>query len=473
MEEHPMEDNPVRRQRSKTEKAKRPALLERIKPNAAGIDCGSRNHHVAVPVDRDAEPVRRFTTLTPDLYRLADWLEACEIETVAMEATGVYWIPIYEILEQRGFEVVLVNARHVKNVPGRKTDVVDCQWIQELHSLGLLRGSFRPSAEIASLRAYLRHREKLVQDAASHIRRMQKSLVLMNVQLHNVITDITGKTGMQIVRDISSGVTDPKALASYRDPRCRASEQEIAASLTGNYRREHVFVLRQNLELYESYQRQIETCDGQIESLLHDLANKHDPPATALPAARRRHRLQKNDPRFEIRSPLHRLSGADITQIDALGPYTALRLISEIGTDMTRWPSEKHFTSWLTLAPKNKITGGRLISSKTQPSANRAAAMLRMCAMSVGKTSTALGAYYRRLGYRVGKAKAITATARKLAILVYRVLRGDMDYCDPGAEAYEAHHRTRTLRNLRNRAQQLGLGLIDLETGELMERGVS
>jgi transposase len=428
---------------------------------------------VAVPVDRDAESVRRFKTLTPDLYRLADWLKVCRIETVAMEATGVYWIPIYEILEARGFEVVLVNARHVKNVPGRKTDVVDCQWIQELHSLGLLRGSFRPSAEIASLRAYLRHREKLVLDAANHIRRMQKSLVLMNVQLHNVIADITGKTGMQIVRDIARGVTNPKALASHRDYRCRASEEEIAASLTGNYRPEHVFVLRQNLELYDSYQRQIDTCDGEIESLLQDLAAKQDLPETALPAARRRHKLQKNDPRFEIRSPLHRLSGADITQIDALGPYTALRLISEIGTDMTRWPSEKHFTSWLTLAPKNKITGGRLISSKTQPSANRAAAMLRMCAMSVGKTSTALGAYYRRLGYRIGKAKAITATARKLAILVYRVLRGDIDYSDPGADAYEAQHRTRTLCNLRNRAQRLGLGLINLETGEIMEPGVS
>lgn len=470
-----MEDHPDRRQGSKTKKAKQlsPALLAQIHPNAAGIDCGSAHHYVAVPVDRDAEPVRRFTTLTPDLRRLADWLEACGIETVAMEATGVYWIPIFEILEERGLEVVVVNARHVKNVPGRKTDVVDCQWIQVLHSLGLLRGSFRPSAEIASLRAYLRHREKLVLDAASHIRRMQKALVLMNVQLHNVISDITGKTGMQIIRDIARGATDPQALASYRDPRCRASRDEIAASLTGNYRREHVFVLRQNLELYDSYQRQIKTCDGEIASLLEGLAAKQDLPETALPAARRRHKLQKNDPHFEIRSLLHRLSGADITQIDAIGPYTALRLISEIGTDMTRWPSEKHFTSWLTLAPKNKITGGRLISSRTQPSANRAAAMLRMCAMSVGKTSTALGAYYRRIAYRIGKAKAITATARKLAILVYRVLRGDIDYSDPGADAYEAQHRTRTLRNLRNRAQRLGLGLIDLETGELMQPGVS
>ena len=467
-----MEGHRVRRQRSSTTKTKQLEPLERIQPNAAGIDCGSRHHHVAVPVDRDPEPVRRFKTFTPDLYRMVDWLEACRIDTVAMEATGVYWIPIYDILEQRGFKVVLVNARHVKNVPGRKTDVVDCQWIQELHEVGLLRGSFRPSAEIVSLRAYLRHRETLVQEAANHIRRMQKSLALMNVHLHNVITDITGLTGMQIVRDIASGVTDPNALASHRHSRCRASEAEIAAALTGNYRREQVFVLRQNLELYDSYQRQIGTCDGEIESLLQDLAAKHALPGTALPPARRRQR-HKNAPRFEIRSPLHQLSGVDLTQIDAIGPYTALRLIAEIGTDMTRWPSEKHFTSWLTLAPKNKITGGRLISSRTMPSANRAAAMLRMCAMSAGKTSTALGAFYRRLAYRIGKAKAITATARKLAILVYRVLRGDIDYADPGVEAYEAQHRSRTLRNLRNRAQRLGLGLIDLETGELMDPGVS
>ena len=462
----------VRDQRSTRPQTARPAVLERIKPHAAGIDCGSWYHHVAVPVDRDPEPVRRFKTLTPDLSRLVDWLAACRIDTVAMEATGVYWIPLYELLEARGIEVVLVNARHVKNVPGRKTDVVDCQWLQELHTVGLLRGSFRPSAEIASLRAYLRHRETLVQGAATHIRRIQKALVLMNVQLHHVLTDITGLTGMQIVRNIARGVTDPQALAAHRHSRCRASGEEIAAALTGHYRREHVFVLRQNLELYDSHQHQISACDEAIEALLQDLAARQALPDTPLPRARRRPR-PKNEPRFDIRSPLHRLSGADLTQIDAVAPYTALRLIGEIGTDMTRWPSEKHFTSWLTLAPKNKITGGRLISSSTLPSANRAAAMLRMCAMSVGKTSTALGAFYRRLAYRVGKAKAITATARKLAILVYRVLRGDIEYADPSVDAYEAQHRTRARRNLRTRAQHLGLGLIDLETGELLEPGVS
>jgi len=347
----------------------------------------------------------------------------------------VYWVPIFEILEERGLEVLLVNACHVKNVPGRKTDVVDCQWIQELHSFGLLRGSFRPAGEIATLRAYLGHRDTLIRTAGDHVRRMQKALVQMNLQLHTVISDITGETGMRILRDIVAGVTNSKVLAAHRHGRCRASEDEIEASLTGNYRREHLFVLQQNLELYDAHQRQVAACDGELESLLQEMAADHDEPPTPLPPARSGSNRRGNAPRFEIRNVLHRLVGTDLTQIHAIGPYTALRLVSEIGTDMTRWPSEKHFTSWLTLAPKNKITGGRLISSKTQPSANRAAAMLRMCAMSIGKTSTARGAYDRRLGYRVGKAKAITATARKIAILVYRVLRGDIDYSDPGAEA--------------------------------------
>jgi len=330
---------------------KRGRTLRRIHPNAAGIDCGSESHYVAVPADRDDEPVRKFRTFTTDLHRLADWLLESGIETVAMEATGVYWIPIYEILEERGLEVLLVNARHVRNVPGRKTDVADCQWIQELHSFGLLRGSFRPSAEIARLRAYLRHREKLIQDAGDHVRRMQKALIEMNVQLHNVISDVTGVTGMLIMRDIVAGVTDPKVLASHRHSQCRASESEIEASLSGSYRPEHVFVLQQNLELYDAYQRQTKACDAEIESLLHEMATRRCEPDTPLPSARSRFRATANAPRFEIREVLYRLSGADLTQIDSIGPYTALRLISEIGTDMTRWPTEKNFTSWMTVAP--------------------------------------------------------------------------------------------------------------------------
>jgi transposase len=451
----------------------RPSLLERINPNAAGVDCGSEEHYVAVPPDRDAAPVRSFKTFTTDLHRLADWLTACGVTTVAMESTGVYWIPLYEILEARGLDVVLVNARHVKNVPGRKTDVVDCQWLQELHSVGLLRGSFRPTAAIAALRAYLRHRETLVQSTATHVQRMQKALVQMNLQLSVVISDITGVTGLRILRDIIAGQTDPHALAQHRDHRCQASEAEITAALTGHYRPEHVFVLQQNLELFDAYQRQLAACDAAIEAHVQTLAAQAPTPAGPLPAPRTKKKPRDNEPRFEIRTLLHQLTGVDLTQIDAIGPYGALRLLAEIGTDMSRWPTEKHFTSWLTLAPHNKISGGHLLSSKTQPSANRAAAILRMAAMSLGRTETALGAFYRRLAYRVGKAKAITATARKLAILVYRTLKDGLVYHDPGAAAYDAQHRTRVIRGLRQRAANLGFALVNRDTGERLEGAVS
>jgi transposase len=447
-------------------------LLERINPNAAGIDCGSEMHYVAVPADRDPEPVRRFKTFTGDLQQLADWVVSCGVKTVAMEATGVYWIPVYEILEARGLEVLLVNARHVKNVPGRKSDVSDCEWLQELHSVGLLRGSFRPVAEIAALRSYVRHRETLIESAATTINRMQKALVQMNVQLHVVISDITGATGQRIVRDIVNGQTDPQHLAKHRDGRCRASEAEIAAALTGNYHPEHLFILKQNLELYDEFQRQIKACDIQIEDHLKALTATATPPRAPLPAARTRRKAQCNEPKFDIRTPLHQLSGVDLSQIDGIGPYNSLRLISEIGTDMSRWPSEDHFASWVTLAPHNKITGGRLISSRTQPSANRAADILRVAAMSIGYTQTALGAFYRRLASRVGKAKANTATARKLAILVYRVLKGEIVYKDPGADAYDARHRETVLRRLRRQAAVLGFGLVNGQTGEILA-GVS
>lgn len=468
MEEHPVKARGRQEKRRRTS----PSLLERINPNAAGIDCGSAEHYVAVPRERDPEPVRHFKTFTEDLHRLADWLVSCGITSVAMEATGVYWIPIYEILEARGIEVLLVNARHVKNVPGRKSDVTDCEWLQELHSVGLLRGSFRPTAEIAALRSYLRHRETLVQGAASATNRMQKALVQMNLQLHVVISNLAGVTGLRIIRDIVAGQTDPRHLAKHRDTRCSASEDEIAAALTGHYRPEHLFVLKQILELFDALQRQIEACDVQVEACLADLANRAAPAAGALPAERSHRRPRGNEPHFDLRTPLYRLAGTDLSQLDGIGPYNALRLLSEIGTDMSRWPSERHFTSWLTLAPNNKVSGGRLLSSRTQPSAHRAAAILRMAAMSLGRTQTALGAFYRRLAYRVGKAKAITATARKLAILVYRSLKGELVYKDPGAAEYDLRHRHSVIRRLHQRAQTLGFSLVNRQTGEILE-GVS
>ncbi len=450
-----------------------PHALERLHPHAAGIDCGSAEHFVAVPPDRDPTAVRSFPTFTADLYRLADWLTACRVTHVAMEATGVYWIPIFEILDARGFQVILVNARHVKNLPGRKSDVSDCEWLRDLHILGLRRGSFRPADGIVALRGYLRHRATLIESAGALVQRMQKALIQMNLQLPLVVSDITGVTGLRILRDIVAGHRDPHHLAAHRDYRCRASEAEIVAALTGHYRAEHIFVLQQNLELFDGYQRQLTACDVAIEAHLAQLAATTVPPASPLPAARRRQKPRENEPRFDLRTPLHQLTGVDLSQIDGIGPYNALRLLSEIGTDMSRWPTEKHFTSWLTLAPHNKVSGGRLLSSRTPPSANRAAAILRLAALNLGRTQTALGAFYRRVAFRIGKAKAVTATARKLAILIYRTLKDGLVYADPGAEAYDTQHRTHVLRRLRQRAKNLGFALIDLSTGEVVEGSVS
>ena len=432
--------------------------LSTIHPNAAGLDVGATFHVVAVPAERDAQPVRTFRTFSGDLHQLADWLTEVGITTVAMESTGVYWIPVFEILEARGFEVLLVNARDVKHVPGRKSDVNDAQWLQQLHTYGLLRSSFRPREGLAQLRAYLRHRERLVEYAASHIQHMQKALIQMNVQLHHVVTDITGVTGMRIIRAIVSGVQEPEALAEFRDVRCAASPQTIRAALKGNYRPEHVFALRQALELYDVHQTKIAECDTEIETVLRTLNAKRTTPDAPLPAVR--HAKGRNEPAFDARPALYNLLGADLTQIHGFGPYTVLRLVSECGDDMSKWPTAKHFTSWLSLAPGNKVSGGRLLSSKTRRSANRAAALLRIAAVNIGRTQRALGAFYRRLAGRTGKAKAVTATARKLAILFYNALRFGMTYVDPGASYYEERYRQRVLDNLRRRAHHLGFALI-------------
>jgi transposase len=457
------------RRRSAKRARREQNILEKIHLNAAGIDIGGKSHWVAVPEDRDEQPVREFKCFTHDLFALADWLEGCGIDTVAMESTGVYWIALYEILEERGIEVLLVNARHVRGVPGRKTDILDCQWIQQLHTFGLLRGSFRPDAPIAALRSLVRHRDQLVEAAASYVHRMQKAMVLMNLQLHNVITDVTGVTGIAILRDIVAGQTDPTVLARHRHPRCKASEEEIAASLTGHYRDEHLFVLRQAIELYDVYQEKILRCDEQIEARILALEASCEPPDALLPQSRRTRNRSSNEPHFEIRSPLFALcGGVDLTELPGIGPYGALKLISEIGLDMSRWPTQNHFVSWLTVAPHNKISGGKRLSSRTPPSANRAAKILRMAAMSLRRGDHALGAFYRRMGARVGKAKAITATARKLAILVYRMLRDQMNYQEPSGADYDLQQRSRILRGLRKRAHSLGFEIVDTSTGLVM-----
>lgn len=447
-----------------------PAVLDRINPDAAGIDCGATTHVVAVPPDRDAEPVQSFRTFTTDLQRLADWLVACRVTTVAMESTGVYWIPAYEILEARGLTVLLVNARHVRNLPGRKSDVSDAEWLRDLHSVGMVRGSFRPTADIVTLRTYVRHRHTLVELAAAHVQRMQKALVQMNLQLPFVISDITGHTGLGIIRAIVAGERDPTQLATHRDRRCRATAAEITAALTGTYRPELVFTLQQNLALYDACQDQIAACDRAIEAQARALTATIETPGP-LPAPRITRKPRPTDPAFDIRTVLHHLTGGvDLTQIDGIAPYTALKVIAEIGTDMRRWSTAQHFTSWLTLAPRNKISGGRLLSSQTQPSANRAALAFRLAAASLGRTQTALGAFYRRLAARIGKPQAITATARKLAVLVYHVLKGDFVYHDPGADNYDAQQKARLVRQLRQRAGRLGFSLVSQETGEVMGR---
>ena len=420
----------------------------------AGLDVGAEFHVVAVPPDRDDEPVRTFRSFTGDLHRLAQWLGGLGIKTVAMESTGVYWIPVFEILEAHGIEAILVNARESKNVPGRKTDVNDAQWLQQLHQYGLLRASFRPQAEVVALRAYLRQRERLLDYAAAHIQHMQKALMQMNVQLHHVVSDITGATGIRIVRDIVAGTRDPALLAQHRDVRCKASPETIRQALNGHYQPEHVFALQQALELYDTYQSQVARCDERIEQALRELRREGDP-AEPLPAPRHRTR-QPNAPTFDVRKALHAVVGIDLTQVHGLGPYVALKLIGECGTDMSRWRTAKHFTSWLCLAPGNKISGGKVLSSRTRRSSSRAAALLRLSAVTVGKTQTALGAFYRRLSARVGKAKAVTATARKIAVLFYNTLRYGMQYVDPGVSYYEERYRHRLLANLRRRAEALG-----------------
>lgn len=442
---------------SKSKKRGRNKRLSTVNPNAAGIDVGSQFHVVAVPADRDDEPVRSFQSFTGDLHRLADWLVACRIDTVAMESTGIYWVPLYEILVDRGIAVVVANARDVKHVPGRKTDVNDAQWLQQLHAYGLLRGSFHRPADIGALRAYLRQRERLLDYAASHIQHMQKALMQMNLQLHHVVSDITGKTGMGIIRAILDGVHDPVALAGYRDARCKASVETIAQALEGNYRPEHLFALSQAVALYDTYQRHVSECDQHIEALLAQL-RAPEPPEDPLPAPRHQTR-QPNALNFDVRAAIYAVLGVDLTKIHGIGPSLALKLLSECGTDMSNWPTAKHFTSWLCLAPGNKISGGKVLSAHTRRSKNRTTALLRLAAVHVGKTDSALGAFYRRLAARIGKAKAVTATARKLAILFYNTLRYGVDYSDPGASYYEERHRTRVLHNLSRRARQLGYTL--------------
>jgi transposase len=442
-------------QNKKRTKDKTQEIFQMINPNAAGIDIGSEEHWVAVPEDRDEQPVRKFGCFTSDLYALADWLKECNIESVVMESTGVYWIPLFQILERRGFEVKLANARHVKNVPGRKTDVEDCQWLQRLHTFGLLSGSFRPEDSICVLRSYCRHRENLIQYASAHIQLMQKALIQMNLQLHKVISDISGLTGMRIIKSILAGERDPFTLAQMRDPRVKSSVETIAKALEGDYRQEHLFALKQAVEAYEVYQRQIQGCDQEMEAYLAGLDSKVDD-KTLPPSAGKNQKTRGNTPRFDLRSHLYRITGVDFTQIHGLDALSVFSILSEVGLNPNAFPTVKNFTNWLALCPNNRITGGNVKSSKTRKAKNRAANAFRLAAMSAGNSTSALGGYFRRMRSRHGAPEAITATAHKLARIFYHLWRTGEPYQDPGQDYYEQKYKERVLANIKKRAKNLG-----------------
>lgn len=436
----------------------KPTGLPIIHSFAAGIDIGSRFHVVAVSPDLCDEPVQTFQAFTSDLQRMADWLVATGTKTVAMESTGVYWVAAYEVLASRGLEVILANAREARAVPGRKSDVNDAQWLQRLHACGLLRASFRPGRDIAVLRAYLRLRERHTDYSAAHIQHMQKALTFMNIQLHHVVATITGVTGMKIIRAIVAGERNPETLAKMRDVRCKESFDTICNSLVGNYQPEHVFALKQALAQYDFYQQCIDECDTEIERTVALLNVERAVPEAPLPKAKHRTK-QPSEPNFDVRSAMYQLAGTDLTQIHGIGPFLALRLIAECGTDLSRWRTAKHFTSWLTLSPGCKISGGKVLSAHTRKTSSRITAALRLAAVTVGRSNTALGAFYRRLAGRIGNAKAVTATARKIAVLFYNAMRYGMDYRDPGADQYEQRYRERVIKQLHRRAAQFGFAL--------------
>jgi len=431
-----------------------------VHPNAAGLDIGSREIWAAVRPDLPGDTVRRFATFTPDLEALADWLQECGVETVAMESTGVYWIPVFELLERRGFQVYLVNGTHIKYVPGRKSDISDCQWIRKLHSLGLLNPSFRPDAEMRSLRSLLRHRAQLIEHRAPHILHMQKALTQMNLQLHHVLSDITGQTGMQIIRAIVAGERDPKVLASFRHPNCRSSEETIVKALTGHWQEELLFVLQQSLELYDAYTAQIQACDAQIERLYAAIKPRWDAPDDLpdLPPAKNGSK-SKNKPPDSTRQHLFRITGVDLVSVDGISASLAQTIISEVGTDMSCFSTVKHFCSWLGLAPRNDISGGKIIRSRTLHTKSRAKQAFLQAAASVTRSDSAFGAFYRRKKAQLGPMQALVATAHKIARTVYFMLKNKTPYHDIGAQGYEQQRRERELRALRRKAAKLGFEL--------------
>lgn len=431
--------------------------LRIVNPDAAGIDIGATSHFVAVPEGRDKEIVREFPCFTSDIQEMIRWLQKCSVKTIVMESTGSYWIPIFEMLDQAGFEVKLVDAHHIKNVRGRKSDVIDCQWLQQLHVHGLLSGAFRPDNDIIELRSYLRQRSMLIETVARHTQHMQKSMIQMNLHLHNVISDITGVTGMAIIRAILKGERDPNALAKMRDYRCTNSVEVIKKSLEGNYREEHLFTLRQAVDAFDFFQAKIKECDEQIKKKLQMKCPE------PLDEKKSKRKPKKNEYSFNLTGHLKQILGVDLTAIPGIDASTAIKLISEIGTDITQWPSPKHFCSWLGLCPGTKISGGRRLSGRIKPCRNKAALCLRMAASSLYKSQTAYGAYLRKMKARHGPVQAITGLAHKMARAIYCMLIDRQGFKEMGADFYDNLHKERTLKYLRKRATTLGFTLTELQ----------
>ena len=423
---------------------------DEVFPNAAGIDVGASSHWVAVPRHATDDSVREFGAMTDDLNAMADWLLACGVDTVALESTGVYWIPVFEVLEQRGLKVWLVDARQMKYVPGRKSDVQDCQWLQKLMSLGFLRSAFRPDAEVCELRAVARQRDILLTEQASWVQRMQKALVQMNIQLTEVLTDVMGLTGQLIIRDIVAGERDPKTLARHRHSRVKASPEEIVKALTGNWREEHLFVLRQSLGMFDDIARHLVECDTKLHAGLKDLGERD---VDLGKAPRVGSKLRQA---FDARQILANWAGVDLTRINGLGLAVATKILTEIGPDMSRFATVKHFCSWLGLCPGTKISGGKVLSAKTKRSSNRVRQALKMAAMSLSHSDSALGAFYRRLCARMDKPSANTAVAHKLARMVYFMLTRGEEFVDKGQQHYEEQQFERSVAALKRRATALG-----------------
>ena len=452
---------------SKKRKAQARAVQSRLilHENAAGIDIGATSIYAAVPADRDAQPVRSFQTFTEDLHRLTDWLQHCGIETVAMESTGVFWIPLFQILEERGFEVYLVNARHVKNVPGRKTDVSDCQWLQYLHSVGLLQASFHPAQQVCALRSLLRHRDSLVQMASAYAQRIQKALDQMNLQLHHVISDITGVSGVAILDAILNGERDPLKLARLRDYRIKASEETVAKSLVGDYRPEHLFTMRQSLEAWRYHRKLIADCDDEMQRYLAGFHSKIDPKQRPLPPRKKTSssKLHSSCPGYDLRTEHYRILGVDLTEVPSINTLTVHSVLAEVGPDLSKFRSAAAFASWLGLCPDNRISGGKVLSVRTRHVQNRAALALRVAAQTLHRNQSALGHYYRRMRAKLGAPKAITATAHKLARIIYHLLTTAQPYQETVFAEREKQHRLRTINRLKAQVQALGFRLVPSE----------